>query len=180
MTTTPMPTVTITQAPTTGPTNPPTVPTTTPYNPQPTNRSIYVEETPVVTEAQTTEAIKIEEDVIKPGNTYKLPTSSKMSQPTSTTDSKGNSAIPVLAGLAAAAAAGVGAKAYIDRKNNRDNEEGDEFKAEDWSGNNEVNIEYQEPVGDTAESLDYDDTGYEEEVPEKYGARTQDDMENLQ
>ena len=126
----------------------------------------------------------IEEDVIKKGNTYKLPTSSKpatTTTTTTTTSNKGNSAIPVLAGLAAAAAAGIGAKAYIDRKNNRDNdEEAENFKAEDWSNNTDVNIEYQEPETQKEETLDFDDNSYEPEETEKYGARTHQELEDLQ
>ncbi len=128
--------------------------------------------------ATSTEVPKEAADVIKEGNSYTLPTSSKPVQPTTPTTSKGNSAIPVLAGLAAAAAAGIGAKAYIDRKKNRNNdEESEEFKAEDWSGNNEINIEYQEPKTTEAETLDDD---YDFEEPEKYGARSNQELENLQ
>ena len=106
-------------------------------------------------------------------------TSSKPATPSTPTTSKGNSAIPVLAGLAAAAAAGIGAKAYIDRKKNSNNDDDnqEEFKAEDWSDNNEINIEYQEPKTNEAETLDDD---YEFEEPEKYGARSNQELENLQ
>ena len=137
-------------------------------------------ETPA-TEAVTTPE-PTSEDVIVEGNSYKLPTSSKPSTPTNTTTNSGggNSAIPVLAGLAAAAAAGIGAKAYIDRKNNRDNEEDGEFKAEDWSGDTDMSMEYQEPEDRNAETLDYDEPGYQEEETERYGARSNQDMENLQ
>lgn len=128
-----------------------------------------------------TEVPTVADDVIKKGNTYKLPTSSKpVTTTTTTTSNKGNSAIPVLAGLAAAAAAGIGAKAYIDRKNNRDNDENEEFKAEDWSNNTDVNIEYQEPQSQKEETLDFDDNGYEQEETEKYGARTHQELEDLQ
>lgn len=129
-------------------------------------------------ESSSTEVPSEVPDVIKEGNSYTLPTSTKPVQPTTPTTSKGNSAIPVLAGLAAAAAAGIGAKAYIDRKKNRNNdEESEEFKAEDWSGNNEINIEYQEPKTTEAETLDDD---YDFEEPEKYGARSNQELENLQ
>ena len=130
-----------------------------------------------------TEVPTVADDVIKKGNTYKLPTSSKpvTTTTTTTTSNKGNSAIPVLAGLAAAAAAGIGAKAYIDRKNNRDNdEEAENFKAEDWSNNTDINIEYQEPQAQKEETLDFDDNGYEQEETEKYGARTHQELEDLQ
>ena len=126
-----------------------------------------------------TEAPKLEEDVIKKGNTYKLPTSTKISTTNTTTQKQGNSAIPVLAGLAAAAAAGIGAKAYIDKKKNSDNEEED-FQTEDWSDNTDVNIEYQEPTSQQEETLEFDDNGPVIEEPEKYGARTHEELEDLQ
>ena len=129
--------------------------------------------------SSSTEVPLEETDVIKEGNSYTLPTSSKPATPSTPTTSKGNSAIPVLAGLAAAAAAGIGAKAYIDRKKNSNNDDDnqEEFKAEDWSDNNEINIEYQEPKTNEAETLDDD---YEFEEPEKYGARSNQELENLQ
>ena len=69
----------------------------------------------------------------------------------------------------------------MDRKKNRDNEE-DEFKSEDWSTDSDINIEYQEPSSTQAETLDFDDTGdnVEYEEPEKYGAKTHQELENLQ
>ena len=182
------PTEQITQpTPTTPPTNAPTNPPTyAPTNPQP-QPSGY---TPTggggsddeVVPTETPTAVVVDEDVIVPGRTYKLPTSSKpVAESTTTTTSKGGSSvIPVLAGLAAAAAAGVGAKAYIDRKNNRDNEENEEFKAEDWSGNTEISMEYEEPEDRNAETLDFDEPGYQEEEPERYGAKTSQDLEKLQ
>ena len=197
--TTETPTETPTEQPTERPTEevtqPTTPPTSTPVNPNPTpsggdnsnggggNYSYTGDgggET--VTEAPTTVTEPTSEDVIVEGNSYKLPTSSKPATPTNTTTNSGggNSAIPVLAGLAAAAAAGIGAKAYIDRKNNRDNEESEEFKAEDWSGDTDMNMEYQEPEDRNAETLDYDEPGYQEEETERYGARSNQDMENLQ
>lgn len=193
------PTETPTEQPTERPTEevtqPTTPPTSTPVNPNPTpsggdnsnggggNYSYTGDgggET--VTEAPTTVTEPTSEDVIVEGNSYKLPTSSKPATPTNTTTNSGggNSAIPVLAGLAAAAAAGIGAKAYIDRKNNRDNEEDGEFKAEDWSGDTDMSMEYQEPEDRNAETLDYDEPGYQEEETERYGARSNQDMENLQ
>ena len=120
---------------------------------------------------------------IKEGNKYKLPTSSRpTTTPQTPTTSKGNSVIPVLAGLSAAAAAGIGAKAYMDRKKNNDNESDEEFKSEDWSDNNDINIEYQEPVTQEAETLEFDDVNdnYEVETPEKYGAKTHQELEDLQ
>lgn len=140
-----------------------------------TNNTVATEAPTVATEATFD---------IKEGNKYKLPTSSRPTTTTTqpTTSSKGNSVIPVLAGLSAAAAAGIGAKAYMDRKKNNDNESEEEFKSEDWSDNNDINIEYQEPVTKEAETLEFDDVNdnYEVETPEKYGARTHQELEDLQ
>ncbi len=140
-----------------------------------TNNTVTTEAPTVATEATFD---------IKEGNKYKLPTSSRPTTPTTQppTSSKGNSVIPVLAGLSAAAAAGIGAKAYMDRKKNNDNESEEEFKSEDWSDNNDINIEYQEPVTKEAETLEFDDVNdnYEVETPEKYGAKTHQELEDLQ
>lgn len=140
-----------------------------------TNNTVTTEAPTVATEATFD---------IKEGNKYKLPTSSRPTTTTTqpTTSSKGNSVIPVLAGLSAAAAAGIGAKAYMDRKKNNDNESEEEFKSEDWSDNNDINIEYQEPVTKEAETLEFDDVNdnYEVETPEKYGAKTHQELEDLQ
>lgn len=140
-----------------------------------TNNTVTTEAPTVATEATFD---------IKEGNKYKLPTSSRPTTTTTqpTTTSKGNSVIPVLAGLSAAAAAGIGAKAYMDRKKNNDNESEEEFKSEDWSDNNDINIEYQEPVKQEAETLEFDDVNnnYEVETPEKYGAKTHQELEDLQ
>ena len=175
----PTPTTPPTNAPTNPPTNAPTNPQPQPSGYTPTGGGGSDDE---VVPTETPTAVVVDEDVIVPGRTYKLPTSSKpVAESTTTTTSKGGSSvIPVLAGLAAAAAAGVGAKAYIDRKNNRDNEENEEFKAEDWSGNTEINMEYEEPEDRNAETLDFDEPGYQEEEPERYGAKTSQDLEKLQ
>ena len=130
--------------------------------------------TEVPTEAQLDDLV----DDIKKGNKYKIPTSVKpTTTTTATTQKSGNGVIPVLAGLSAAAAAGIGAKAYLDRKNNRDNDE-EEFKTEDWSTDSDVDIEYKEPEENKEETLDFDD--YEVEQPEKYDARTHQELEDLQ
>lgn len=131
--------------------------------------------TEVPTEAQLDDLV----DDIKKGNKYKIPTSVKPTPTTTTTTQKsGNGVIPVLAGLSAAAAAGIGAKAYLDRKNNRDNDDDEEFKTEDWSTDSDVDIEYKEPETNKEETLDFDD--YEIEQPEKYDARTHQELEDLQ
>ena len=199
--TTPISTTPVTEAPTVPATERPTEVITQPITsapvtePAPSNENYsnnyysnndnyygYSNDNEVVqTEAPTIAPVE-EEDIIVEGNKYKLPTSSPMSTTTTTTTSKGNSAIPVLAGLAAAAAAGIGAKAYIDRKNNRDNdEEVEDFKTEDWSNNDEISMEYQEPQENNLETLDDEPIeSYTTEAPEKYGARTHQELEDLQ
>ena len=48
----------------------------------------------------------------------------------STINTKDNNMVPLMAGLGAAALAGLGTKAYLDHKENKDNEE--EIEAEEW------------------------------------------------
>ena len=69
-----------------------------------------------------------------------------------------SSVIPIAAGLTAAAAAGLGAKAYLDRKNNNDNGSSDEINTDEWTGDESVDIKYDDS-GDNQEdnTLDADD-----------------------
>lgn len=120
------------------------------------------------------------DDVIKGSKYTKIPTSSKPI--TSSSSGKGGSTvIPVIAGLSAAAAAGVGAKVYMDRKNNNDNGEDDEIATEEWSGEDSLDIEYDDSK-ETQEYLDDDDDyGYQtEEETEKYDARNNEELADLQ
>ena len=89
--------------------------------------------------------------------------------------------IPIAAGLSAAAAAGIGAKAYLDRKNNNDNGETDDIETEDWENQETIDLEYAEDV-EKEQFLDEDDEfGYQEEEPaEKYGARSSQEIADLQ
>ena len=133
--------------------------------------------TPTPTEENTLDVLT--DDVIKKGTKISIPTATI---PTNTTQtSGGNSVIPVLAGISAAAAAGIGAKAYIDRKNNNDNDsETSNIKTEDWSDSDNVNVEYQETPKEE-ETLDFDDNyTYDVEEPEKYDARSHQELEDLQ
>lgn len=100
---------------------------------------------------------------------YTIPTN--LSQSTSTkTSTKNNSAIPILGGLGAAAAVGVGAKIYMDNQKNNDNgediEEWDEnsydennLLADDWAGNstddttNDEKFDFNAAVADTDDNL---------------------------
>ncbi len=123
------------------------------------------------------------DDVIKGSKYTKIPTSSTPIQKT-TSGSSGSAVIPIAAGLSAAAAAGIGAKAYMDRKNNNDNGEDDDFDTEEWSENDNysdddtIDIEYTEGENE----LDADDeySYQQQEEPEKYGARSNAELANLQ
>ena len=115
------------------------------------------------------------DEIIK-GNKYtKIPTSTT---PIKKAPSKGGGSaiIPIAAGLSAAAAAGIGAKAYIDRKNNSDNGDEEDFE-DDWSENDSADLDYD----DTAENKDStyltDDDAY---AGEKYDARNNNELEDLQ
>ena len=119
------------------------------------------------------------DDVIKGSKYTKIPTSSKPI--TSASSGGGGSAvIPVVAGLSAAAAAGVGAKVYMDRKNNNFNGE-DEIETEEWSGEDTLNLDYDDS-SDTESYLDEDDDyGYQtEEQTERYDARNNEELADLQ
>lgn len=124
------------------------------------------------------------EDVIKGSKVTKIPTSP--SPVTTTSSSSGSSAvIPIAAGLSAAAAAGIGAKAYMDRKHNNDNgeEDEDEFDTDEWSGDDSVDIQYDEDTANGENYLD-DDDDYSYQATsnneEKYDARSSDELADLQ
>lgn len=113
-------------------------------------------------------------------NYIKIPTSK---EPIKTSSSNGSKIIPIAAGLAATAAVGIGAKAYMSRKENSNNEDDEEFHfesgtatgndngimAEEWQG--EGNISFSEP-----EQLEEDNNYLDQEeniplVEDKYDAR---------
>lgn len=121
------------------------------------------------------------DDVIK-NNYTKIPSSS---EPIQQSSSKGGSrVIPIVAGLSAAAAAGIGAKVYLDNKTNNDNGEDDEdIETEEWSGEDNLNIEYDDNNANEENYLDDDDEfGYQssEEPTEKYDARSNEELADLQ
>lgn len=119
------------------------------------------------------------DDVIKGSKYTKIPTSSKPITNASS-GGGGSAVIPVVAGLSAAAAAGVGAKVYMDRKNNNSNGE-DEIETEEWSGEDTLNLDYDDS-SDTESYLDEDDDyGYQtEEQTERYDARNNEELADLQ
>ena len=79
------------------------------------------------------------------------------------TKKKGNSILPIIAGLTLAGAAGIGAKAYIDHKTNKNNDFDDEYVDEDYDG----------------ETMDF--SYQEDELPEEaYSAKTSDELTDIQ
>lgn len=119
------------------------------------------------------------DDVIK-GNKYtKIPTSNKPITTTTSESGGGSAVIPIVAGLSAAAAAGIGAKVYMDRKKNNDT--GEEIDTEEWSGEDQIELDYTDDIQETENYLnDDDDYGYQAEKAEKYDARSSEELADLQ
>ncbi len=120
-------------------------------------------------------------DIIANGD--KLTEIPSSSTPIKADNGGGTSAvIPIAAGLSAAAAAGIGAKVYMDRKNNSENGEDDEFDTDDWSEDGQIEIDYDESEGSIADQYlkDEDDYGYQADTGERYGARTSEELADLQ
>ena len=95
----------------------------------------------------------------------------------------GSSVIPIAAGLTAAAAAGLGAKAYLDRKNNNDNGSSDEINTDEWTGDESVDIKYDDSSDNQEEAtLDADDdyTYQSSDENEKYDAKANNELTDLQ
>ena len=95
----------------------------------------------------------------------------------------GSSVIPIAAGLTAAAAAGLGAKAYLDRKNNNDNGSSDEINTDEWTGDESVDIKYDDSSDNQEENtLDADDdyTYQSSDENEKYDAKANNELTDLQ
>ena len=94
----------------------------------------------------------------------------------------GSSVIPISAGLTAAAAAGLGAKAYLDRKNNNDNGSSDEINTDEWTGDESVDIKYDDSSDNQEATLDADDdyTYQSSDENEKYDAKANNELTDLQ
>jgi len=120
------------------------------------------------------------DEIVKGSKYTKIPSSSKPITTTTSTGSGSSSVIPIAAGLSAAAAAGIGAKAFMDRKKNNDfDDEDDDFETEEWSGDDEsAGVDYDES-SDTQLDND-DDYSYQTESEEKYGARNNEELADLQ
>lgn len=86
------------------------------------------------------------------GNEYtNIPTSSAPITATTTTSGQKNSVIPVIAGLGAAAVAGLGTKAYLDKKDNNASSES-EVDAEEWEEDS-LNVDYNEAMEQDSDYL---------------------------
>ena len=104
---------------------------------------------------------------------------------TASSSSKANYVIPTAAALSASAAAGIGAKAYMDHKKNNENEEfeGDEnngYASEKWNGSeDDIRIDY---GTENQNSLDDDDDySYSaDSIIEKYEASNRSELEEVQ
>lgn len=126
-------------------------------------------------------------EVIKKGNTYtKIPTSSKQ---ISSSTTSGSSVIPVVAGLGVATVAGIGAKVYLDRKNNNDNT--NDYSTDNYESfsdiiadNSNDEIDYDIDYNAGIEKPEYlEDDNYinknDEQPVEKYDARSSDELIDL-
>ena len=184
----PVPTPEPTPEPTPTPTPEPT-PTPQPVNPTPVPQwNPTPSYTTDVTPSAETETVPVEpeieilDDVVTPGNVYKIPVATISKAATTTTQSSGNSVIPVLAGISAAAAAGVGAKAYMDRKRNTDNDT--EIDTEEWAEDLSDGDSYTATKNDNPEEINsnelVEDYSYEEPQVEKYGARSNSELSDMQ
>lgn len=123
-------------------------------------------------------------DTIEKGNRYTKIPSSTIEKVTASNDSGNSSVIPILAGVSAAAAAGIGAKAYMDRKKNTDNTTTD-IEASEWneeleddddkykaSSNNELYVNNDNGLSD--------DYAYQEPEVEKYESRSNSELSDMQ
>lgn len=123
------------------------------------------------------------DNIINSSKYTKVPTST-----TSTSKKNGSSSvIPIAAGLSVAAAAGIGAKAYLDRKNNNefDDEEGEEydeeyeddnFESDDWSEDQEAGFQpdFSDPSQNDLSDEYYQDNGG------SYSAKSSEELADLQ
>lgn len=176
--TTPMPT---TPTATATPTTTIATPTPTQYQPTPTYTSTSYNPTYTPTsggggyteEGYTGEGTEGEFDIpeaeemggsfseIVGGNQYTdIPTSAAPITTTTTTTGK-KSIIPVIAGLGAATVAGLGTKAFLDKK--EENTAEDEFEADEWEEEDSLNIDYEEAMSEDSDYLSpADEIAYQE------------------
>lgn len=118
------------------------------------------------------------------GNDYvEVPTSSTPISTTTTATTK-KSVIPVIAGLGAATVAGIGTKAYLDKKEHVDDDEED-FETEEWEGDEQMDLNYgDDTVNIDEEERDYlnptDEYAYQEDQVESYQAVNSSELESMQ
>ena len=128
------------------------------------------------------------DDIIKGSKYSKIPSSTT---PVQTQKSSGSSSvIPIAAGLSAAAAAGIGAKAYMDHKKNNetgdedDEYEDDDFATDDWDTDNwdadEDTLDLTSETSNDDGLLSDDDAYTYQESEEKYEARSSQELADLQ
>ena len=118
------------------------------------------------------------DDIIR-GSSASSVTKVKTNAPITTKgkSSGGTSAvIPIAAGLSAAAAAGIGAKAYMDSRNNNDMDEDDEIEDSEWS-EEYSNDQYESDMGDAY--LDDEEYGSQDNDL-GYTARSSEELVELQ
>ncbi len=88
---------------------------------------------------------------------YTIPTGLTGATTSTKSGKKNSSALPILGGLGAAAAVGVGAKIYMDNKKNNDNGEDDEATDEEFNFTDEDNLLADEWKEDDDASLNFND-----------------------
>ena len=116
------------------------------------------------------------------GNEYtNIPTSAAPITTTTTTGTK-KSMIPVVAGLGAAAVAGIGTKAFLDKKEVSSSEE--DFDTEEWTEEDSLDIDYNEAMEEDGDYLDpTDEYAYqdgEEETSGSYEAVNSSELASMQ
>lgn len=103
------------------------------------------------------------------GKPVTIPSSSKPISTTTTTKGR-KSIIPIIAGLGAATIAGIGTKAYLDKKDEEKSD--DDIETEEWSGDEELDLEY--TPEDLTSERDYlsptDAQAYDNDLDESYEA----------
>ena len=117
------------------------------------------------------------------GNEYtNIPTSASPITTTTTTGSK-KSIIPVIAGLGSAAVAGIGTKAFLDKKE-ESSEEVEDFDTDEWTEDEQIDMEYNEAMDEDRDYLDpSDEIAYqegEEEPTESYEAVNRSELASMQ
>lgn len=117
------------------------------------------------------------------GNDYvNIPTAQTPITADPTTTQK-KSSIPVIAGLSAAAVGGIGTKAFLDRKENSKNDDENEVESEEWDGESELDMNYDQISVEEKDYLDpTDEYAYQEgdEIVESYQAVNSSELESMQ